>query len=140
MYKRQAQERARAFDAATRPATKLIEQIDAQLNSHRTEQAALARNFAAVRLRYTALRYEAEARLNQAVAGLLELQVRKSNLTAERHHVRSQRFFYGMLAAQMGVILSTFAMAARRRNFLWTVAASAGLGAVSFALYVFLYV
>ncbi len=135
-----AQERARAFDAATRPETKLIDQIDAQLNAHRTEQPVLSRNFAAVRLRYTALRYEAEARLNQAVAGLLELQVRKGNLSAERHHVRSQRFFYGMLAAQAGVVLSTFAMAARRRNFLWSVAASAGLGAISFALYVFLFV
>ena len=34
-----------------------------------------------------------------------------SNFSAERHHARSQKFFYGMLGAQLGVIVSTFAMA-----------------------------
>jgi hypothetical protein len=78
--------------------------------------------------------------LNHSVASLYELQVRKTNLTAERHHRRSQRFFFGMLAAQTGVIVSTLAMAARRRNFLWTLAAVFGAAAVAFALYVYLYV
>ena len=89
-------------------------------------------------MRYTSLRYEVEARLNQAIANLYELQVRQSNISAERHHDRSQRFFFGMLAAQLGVIVSTLAMAARQRNLLWSLAAAAGLGAVAFALYVFL--
>ena len=40
-----------------------------------------------------------------------------------------------MLAAQTAVIVATFAIAARQRNFLWSVAAAAGLGAVSFAAY-----
>jgi hypothetical protein len=104
------------------------------------EDKPAARYFAAARLRYTSARYDAEARLNQNIANLLELQVRQSNLSAERHHNRSQRFFYGMLAAQMAVIIATFAIAARNRNFLWSVAAASGLAAVSFALYVFLYV
>jgi hypothetical protein len=81
-----------------------------------------------------------EARLNQGVAVLYELQVRKANLSAERHHRRSQRFFYGMLAAQTGVIVSTLAIAARKRNLLWTLAATFGAAAVAFALYVYLYV
>jgi len=68
----------------------------------------------------------------------MELQVRKSNITAERHHNRSQRFFFGMLGAQMAVIISTFAIAARQKNFLWSVAAAAGLAAVSFSVYVYL--
>jgi hypothetical protein len=92
------------------------------------------------RLRYAAQRYEAEARSNQAVASLYELQVRKSNLSAERHHARSQRFFFGMLAAQAGVIISTFAMAARQRNLLWSLAAAAGLLAVLGAAYVYWFV
>ena len=66
------------------------------------------------------------------------MQVRKANLSAERHHSRSQKFFFGMLAAQAGIIVSTFAMAARKRNFLWTLAAAAGLAAVVFAIYVYL--
>jgi hypothetical protein len=89
-------------------------------------------------LRHAARRYDAEARLNQAIANLYELQVRKSNVSAERHHLRSQRFFYGMLGAQMAVIIATLAMAARQRNLLWSLAAAAGLGALAFALYVFL--
>ena len=68
------------------------------------------------------------------------LQVRRSNFSAERHHARSQKFFYGMLGAQLGVIVSTFAMAARNRNLLWSLAAAAGLVAIAFAIYVFLYV
>jgi hypothetical protein len=92
------------------------------------------------RLRYSSQRYEAEARLNQAVANLLELQVRKSNILAERHRVRSQQFFFGMLGAQTGVIIATFAMAARKRNLLWSLAAGAGLLALAFAIYVYLYV
>ena len=35
------------------------------------------------------------------IAGLFELQVRTSNISAERHHRRSSRFFFGMLAAQL---------------------------------------
>ena len=99
-----------------------------------------ARDFTAARLRYTAARYDAEARLNQTVANILELQVRKGNASAERHHRRSGKFFYGMLGAQLAVIVSTFSIAARQRNFLWSIAAAAGLAAVSFALYVYLYI
>jgi hypothetical protein len=71
---------------------------------------------------------------------LYELQVRKSNIAAERHHARSERFFFGMLAAQAGVIISTFAMATKKRNLLWSLAAGAGLLAIAFAVYVYLYV
>jgi hypothetical protein len=76
--------------------------------------------------------------LNQNIGYLLELQVHKANISAERHHKRSQKFFFGMLAAQAAIIVSTFAMAARRRNLLWTLAAVAGLAAIVFAIYVYL--
>jgi len=83
------------------------------------------------------LRYDIESRLNQAIANLYELQVRKSNLSAERHHRRSGRFFYGMLAAQAAVIVSTFSLAAQKRSVLWLLAAGAGLAAIAFAVYVY---
>ncbi|HEY3358437.1 MAG TPA: DUF4337 family protein [Polyangia bacterium] len=98
----------------------------------------LSRDFTAVRLRYAALRYETEARLNQVIANMHELEVRRSNFSAERHHRRSQQFFFGMLGAQLGVIVATFALAARNRNLLWSLAAAAGLIAVAFAVYVYL--
>ncbi|HLZ54586.1 MAG TPA: hypothetical protein VKS19_08935, partial [Verrucomicrobiae bacterium] len=97
-----------------------------------------ARNLAATKMRFSGMRYDAEAALNQNIGYLLELQVRKANLSAERHHRRSQKFFFGMLAAQAGIIVSTFAMAARQRNLLWILAAAAGLAAVVFAIYVYL--
>ncbi len=92
------------------------------------------------RLAFNAARYDEEAKLTSDVARLYELQVAKANAQAERHHLRSQRFFFGMLAAQAAVIVATFALAARKRNLLWGVAAGAGVIAVAFAIYVYLYV
>jgi hypothetical protein len=145
-----ARDRAQGFDTATKPVNQAIDQIENLLarqaaslevkSSSPAAGASLTRDFTAARLRYAAQRYEVEARLNQAIASFYELQVRKSNISAERHHNRSQRFFFGMLAAQLGVIVSTLAMAARQRNLLWALAAAAGLLAVAFAIYVYLYV
>ena len=119
-----AKDHAAAYDALTGPALKDIEKTGS----------------AVARLRFNATRYEQEAKLNADIARLYELQVRKTNLKAERHHLRSQRFFFGMLGAQMGVIISTLAMAAKKRSLLWSLAAGAGLIAVVFAVYVYLYV
>lgn len=133
-----ATEATMALDATTKPVNQAIDQVEKSLSG--AGDKSLSRDFSAARLRYTAARYDAEARLNQAVANVLELQVRKNNLSAERHHARSQRFFYGMLAAQMAVIIATFAIAARQRNLLWSIAAAAGLAAVVLAVYVYLFV
>ena len=152
-----ARDQAQDFDTATKPINQAIDQLDVLLGkltmlrqksqaSARSDASAadpfmtLTRDFTAARLRYAGLRYEIEARLNQTIANLYEVQVRKSNISAEHHHRRSQRFFFGMLAAQTGVIISTLAMAAKNRNLLWFIAAAAGLVAVAFAVYVFLYV
>ena len=142
-----ARDRAQEFDAATRPVNQSIDHLEALLTSQRRlapgtapAQSTVFRDFAAARLQYTAQRYDAESRLNQAIANLYELQVRKSNHSAERHHARSQRFFFGMLAAQAAVIIATFAIAARQRNLLWSLAAFAGIAAIALAIYVYLYV
>ena len=134
---------AEAYDAATKPINGVVDQLDARLPKLGVPASGAGftlREFTVARLHYTAARYETEARLNQSIATIYELQVRKSNYTSERHHKRSQEFFYGMLAAQLGVIVSTFAVAAKKRNLLWTVAAGAGLIAVAFATYVYLWV
>lgn len=132
-----AQKAALDFDIATKPVSSAIDKLDEALMKN---GAAPFRNFSAARLRYIAARYDAESKLNSTVASIYELQVRKGNLSAERHHRRSGKFFYGMLAAQMAVIIATFSIAARQKNFLWSLAAAAGLAAVSFSLYVYLYV
>jgi len=125
------------FDAAIKPISQALE---AEENSAIAAGGEKLRSFNATRFRFQAARYDAEARLNQTIANIYELQVRKGNVSAEKHHARSGKFFFGMLAAQMAVIISTFAIAARQKNLLWSVAAVAGLAAVVFSLYVYLYV
>jgi hypothetical protein len=132
-----ARDRAAAFDGATSPINRGVDRLEKAIAA--SGPAELIRDVTAARLRYTAARYEVEARLNQAVAHLYELQVRMSNMAAERHHRRSERFFLGMLAAQAAVITATFALAARQRNILWGLAAGAGAAAIAFAVYVYLW-
>ena len=130
-----AQNAATAFDNAAKPINKAVDKLDESLM---TGDKTLFRGFSAARLRYTAERYDVESRLNMTIAGIYELQVRQNNYSAEKHHLRSSRFFFGMLAAQMGVIISTFAIAARKRSLLWSLAAAAGAAAVGFSVYVYL--
>jgi hypothetical protein len=130
-----ARDDASAFDAAAKPVNQAIERLEKVFAAG---DRAANRDFTTARIRYSAARYDAEARLNQAIAYVLELQVRKSNLSAERHHRRSGKFFFGMLAAQAAVIVSSFSLAVQKRNFLWSVAALAGVAALAFAIYVFL--
>jgi hypothetical protein len=133
-----AQAAATTFDNAIKPINKASDKLDETLMAGDDKRAF--RDFSAARLRYTVARYDAEARLNQTIASLYELQVRQNNYSAEKHQRRSGKFFYGMLAAQLAVIISTFAIAARQRSFLWSIAAAAGLAAIIFAAYVYLYV
>ena len=133
---RAARDRARSLDAAVQPINRNVDQLEKSLAGG---DKSLNRDFTAARLRYAAARYDAEARLNQAIANLYELQVRKSNLDAERHNRRSQMFFYGMLGSQAAVIIATFSLAARKRSLLWSLAAAAGASAVFFACYVYLF-
>jgi hypothetical protein len=130
-----SRDQSRELDAALVPANRVLEQLEKSLP---VGSKSAACDLTAARMRFAAMRYDAEARLNQGIANLLELQVRKANISAERHHKRSGKFFFGMLAAQAAVIVSTFAMAARQRNLLWTLAAVAGLAAIVFAIYVYL--
>ena len=138
--------RSQAFDVGLKPYVNFIERGETLLARERSLLAAtsasaaseaLHRAFSVQRLRFAARRYDAEARLNQAVAGLLELQVRQSNLSAARHQKRSGRFFYAMLAAQTAVISATFSLASAWRKILWATSVALGLGGLAFGLYVF---
>ena len=125
------------FEKVTKPINQAIEQLGKSLNDW---DKSADRDFKAAKMRYNAARYDAESKMNATIANIYELQVRKGNISAERHHKRSGKFFIGMLAAQMAVIISTFSIAARQKSFLWSLAAAAGAAAVSFSLYVYLYV
>jgi hypothetical protein len=101
--------------------------------------AEFRKNFIVAEDSYTARRYEREARANEDAAALYEVQVRKSDLSSDGHRRRSKLFFYGMLAAQAGVTISAFSLALKHRSFLWSLATCAGLGAVLFGAYVYIY-
>ena len=88
----------------------------------------------------TARRYRIEAEYNQQTADLLEVLVRKNSTNSDRHRFRSQQFFIGMLCAQAGVTVSSLSLAARKRNVLWALAGLAGLVALGFSLFVYLFV
>ena len=133
----EAKSQALAFDVVIKPVSADLDHLEKNLTKPGAVKGLL-QGFTAARLRFGMARYDNEARLNQVIGNIYELQVRKSNASAEHHHKRSAHFFYGMLAAQMGVIISTFAIAARKKNLLWSLAAAAGLAAVSFSAYVFL--
>jgi hypothetical protein len=131
-----AQDHAKAFDTLLCHGGERRRLVGRSARAHDDE----ASSFATLRLRYSTLPYDAEAQLNQRIAVLRELQVRQTNFSAERLHLRSQRFFYGMLAAQAAVIIATFATAAHQRSLLWSLAAAAGVAAILFAAYVYLYI
>jgi len=104
------------------------------------ELAQADRSFTAARLRLTAQRYDAETKHNQTTAYLYEVEIRLDGANSDRHRLRSQRFFYGMLAAQAAVVAATLAIAVKKRNILWSFAAAVGLVAVSSGVYVYLFV
>jgi hypothetical protein len=90
-------------------------------------------------LGFDSRRYDREARYNQVIAGLYEIQVRKSDIASDRHRERSVWFFYAMLAAQAGVTVGTFSLAVRHKSTLWAIASLAGLAAIGIFGYVSLY-
>jgi hypothetical protein len=88
---------------------------------------------------FTARRYRQEGRYNQQLAQLYEVQVNKNSARSDVHRTRSKNFFFGMLGAQAGVAIASFALAARKKSVLWSLATAAGIGALIFSGYVYLY-
>lgn len=82
-------------------------------------------------------RYRAEAAANQWVGYLLEVRVKHSTEESDRHRQRSENFFFAMLAAQVGGVGSSLALARKRRSVLWLVAGIAGLVAAGFGAFVY---
>jgi hypothetical protein len=119
-----------------RNAAAALERADAALTRSADE---MTQSFVAARRDFTARRYEREARDNEEIAGVYEIQVRKSSWQSERHRKRSQLFFIGMLVAQAGVTIATFSLAMRQRNVFWALATVAGLAAILFSGYVYLW-
>jgi hypothetical protein len=140
----QAQLNADNFDLATKPITDFIDRL-ATLATKGPGAAAsdqdksLAHALVASRLSWDSRRNTAEAKYNQTVAQILEVEVLYTSLDSDRHRDRSKFFFYGMLAAQAGVTISTLSLAVQKRSLLWAAASLVGMGAVAYAAYIYLF-
>jgi len=109
-------------------------------NNIKTAATDVSSDFKAAQYDYTVRRYDSEARHNQRAAALYEVEIRKASVNSESHRQRSRHFFYGMLVAQAGVTIASFSLAVKHRSALWALAAMAGVCAVAFSGYVYLYV
>jgi hypothetical protein len=160
-----AQQNSGAFDAATSQITASALEIQKNLNhlatlaetfadsiarqSQQTAQPALddlrtqikslRSEISQAQLRFDVNRLNRESGYNQALAQVMEVQVRMNDYLSDRSRRRSKEFFLGMLGAQAGVTVGTMSLAARKRRWLWFAAAAAGLFAVIYAGYVYLF-
>ncbi len=82
-------------------------------------------------------RYRAEATLNQGIGFLYEARVRVSTAESDRHRERSKNFFYSMLAAQIGAVISSLALARKQKSALWALAGLSGIVAIAIGIYVY---
>lgn len=150
-----AQASARAFEQACDPPVKAIRGLERALGdvyritgsptdgpeslrplAGSIHGAALSLRFAAQD--FTARRYDREARDNQQIGELYEVQVLRAGFDSERHRNRSKNFFYAMLCAQAGVTIASLALARTRQSMFWLFAAAAGFAALALGAYVYL--
>jgi hypothetical protein len=122
--------------AELRDAAAALGRIDTAMTKNADE---IKQAFLAAHREFTARRYEREARDIQAIGDVYEIQVEKSSWQSERHRKRSQLFFIGMLTAQAGTVIASFSLALKQRSTLWALAATAGVGAIAFSAWVYLF-
>jgi hypothetical protein len=123
-----------ASASATRDQLKPLSAAD---DAVRQAAEELKQFWAAATDEFNTWRYGREADDNRHVAEVLEVQVHKSSYQSDQHHQRSQNLFYGMLAAQAGVVISSMAVAARRKSPLWLLASVAGILALGLSAWVY---
>jgi hypothetical protein len=81
-------------------------------------------------------RYRSEATLNQEIGFLYEARVKVTSAESDKHRRKSQTLFIAMLVAQVGSVVSSLALARKKKSALWLFAATAGLVAIGFGGYV----
>ena len=152
---RLAEDDADRFDQACKPVNETVQTVRGVLQKSGAEVrplrgkpgpaaeavAAFDRldaSFRAAAMDYEARRYRQEAAFNRRAAEAYEVRVRRSGVESDRHRERSKRFFYSMLLAQVGVTVSSLALAKAQRSWLWLFAAVAGVVSLAFTGYVYL--
>ena len=99
-----------------------------------------ANSLQAARFALEQRRYRAESGLNLGIGSLYEARVHVVTAVSDRHRRRSENFFYAMLVAQIGAVISTLSLARQQRSALLFLAALVGAIAVAFGAIVYLLV
>lgn len=81
-------------------------------------------------------RYGGETFMEQRLGFLYDARVRVVTAVSDHHRKRSENFFYAMLAAQIGAVVSTLALSRKTSTTLWMVAGLFGLCAVAYGGFV----
>jgi len=81
-------------------------------------------------------RYRSESFFLFRIGDLYEARVRVVTAISDKHRRRSENFFYAMLVAQIGAVVSSLALARRQNSSLWLIAGLAGAVAVGFGAFV----
>ena len=95
-------------------------------------------NIQAARFAMEQRRYRAESSLSLGVGFLYDARVRVVTAVSDHHRQRSENFFYAMLAAQIGAVISTLSLARQQKSALLFLAALVGAAAVAFGAFVYL--
>src|SRR5262249_46850059 len=72
-------------------------------------------------------RYGGESFMELQLGFLYDARVRVVTAVSDHHRKRSENFFYSMLAAQIGAVVSTLALSRKTSTTLWLLAALFGL-------------
>jgi hypothetical protein len=105
---------------------------DARKNADPAKSAAIQ----AAQFEMEQRRYRTEATLNQEIGIVYEARVKISSAESDKHRKKSQTLFIAMLVAQIGGVISSLALARKKKSALWLFAGAAGLVAIGFGGYV----
>jgi hypothetical protein len=76
-------------------------------------------------------RYRAEARANQEISFLYEIRTKVSTAESDKYRRKSDYLSYAMLVAQIGAVVSSLALARKRKSVLWLLASVVGIVAIA---------
>jgi hypothetical protein len=130
-----AEKEFEVIDSQRDKVIKAAARIVAQRAKEEPKEATAVR---AVRFGLEQRRYRAESYMTQRIGFLYDARVRVVTAISEKYRKRSERFFYAMLIAQVGAVVSGLALS-RKSMPLWLLAILVGLAAGSFGGYVYVF-
>jgi hypothetical protein len=117
---------------------RVLDAVSALVAERAKADPEAANSLQAARFALEQRRYRAESRLTLGIGSLYEARVQVVTAVSDRHRRRSENFFYAMLVAQVGAVISTLSLARQQKSALLFLAALVGAVAVAFGAIVYL--